>query len=134
MSKPVLLLLLLWPLPALAQSVVTVSPQHCVWRFGDNPAWAAPNLDENGWQPSGQWKLPVEEPHLWARCHADFGALRGTAHPAIQISLDGAYQLFVNGGLVGGAGNVHTGFYSMNTIRQYALSAAALQTQPVSSP
>ena len=71
------------------------------------------------------------EPHLWARCHADFGALRGTAHPAIQISLIGAYQLFVDGVLVGSAGNVRTGFYSMNTIRQYPLTAAVLTAQPV---
>ncbi len=56
-----------------AQSLVSVSPQQCVWRAGDNPAWAAPNLDETGWQPSAQWKLPLEEPHLWARCHADLG-------------------------------------------------------------
>jgi hypothetical protein len=130
MSKRVLLFLLLWPLTAFAQSIVTISPQQCVWRAGDDPAWAAPNLDEAGWQPSSQWKLPLEEPHLWARCHADLGSLRGTEHPAIQISLDGAYQLFVYGMRIGGAGNVHSGFYSMNTIRQYPVPAAALQTQP----
>jgi phosphoserine phosphatase RsbU/P len=112
-----------------AQSLVSVSPKQCVWRAGDNPAWAAPGLDETGWQPSSQWKLPLEEPHLWARCHADLGALRGTAHPAIQISLDGAYQLFVNGALVGSAGNICTGFYSMNTIRQYSLPPVALESQ-----
>ena len=129
MSKPVLLLLLLWPLPAFGQSIVTVSPQHCVWRFGDNPAWFAPNLNETGWQPSAQWKLPVEEPHLWARCHADLSSLRGTVHPAIQISLEGAYQLFVNGVRVGEAGNVRTGFYRMNTIRQYPLPPGELRFQ-----
>jgi sigma-B regulation protein RsbU (phosphoserine phosphatase) len=97
---------------------------------GDNPAWAAPGLGETGWQHSAQWKLPLEEPHLWARCHADLSSLRGTAHPAVQISLDGAYQLFVNGVRVGEAGNVHTGFYSLNTIRQYPMPATALETQP----
>ena len=25
-----------------AQTVLTVSPQQCVWRAGDNPTWAAP--------------------------------------------------------------------------------------------
>ena len=39
-----------------AQTIVTVSPQQCVWRAGDNPAWAAPNLDETGWQPYTHWK------------------------------------------------------------------------------
>jgi hypothetical protein len=33
------------PLPA--QSVVTITPQQCVWHAGDNPAWAAPTLDES---------------------------------------------------------------------------------------
>jgi phosphoserine phosphatase RsbU/P len=130
MYRPVWLFLLLWPVVAFGQSIITISPQQCVWRAGDNPAWSATTLDETGWQPSAQWKLPLEEPHLWARCHADLGALRGTAHSAIQISLDGAYQLFVNGVSVGGAGNMRTGFYSMDTIRQYPLPAAALQTQP----
>ncbi|HUX44989.1 MAG TPA: PP2C family protein-serine/threonine phosphatase [Terracidiphilus sp.] len=113
-----------------AQSLVSVSTQQCVWRAGDNPAWAAPNLNKTGWQSSAQWKLPLAEPHLWARCRADLGSLLGTAHPAIQISLAGAYQLFVNGVRIGGAGNIRTGFYSMDTIRQYPLPAAALQSQP----
>ena len=59
MSKPVLLLLLLWPVTAFGQSIIIISPQQCVWRAGDNPAWAASTLDETGWQPSTQWKLPV---------------------------------------------------------------------------
>jgi len=130
MPKRLLLFLLLWPLSSFGQSTVKVSPQQCVWRSGDDPSWAALNLDEAGWQPSAQWKLPFEEPHLWVRCHADLGSLRGTAHPAIQISLAGAYQLFVNGVRLGGAGDVNTGFYSLNTIRQYPLPPAALQTQP----
>ena len=130
MSKRVWLFLLLWPVTAFAQSIVTISPQQCVWRAGDNPAWSATTLDESGWQASAQWKLPLEKSHLWARCHADLSSLRGTAHPAILISLDGAYQLFVNGAPIGGAGDIRTGFFSMNTIRQYPLPLAALQTQP----
>jgi sigma-B regulation protein RsbU (phosphoserine phosphatase) len=138
MSRLVLFSVLLWPLTTFGQSMVTVSPQQCVWRAGDNPAWSATTLDESGWQPSAQWKLPFEEPHLWARCHADLRLLRGTAHPAIQISLggtyqprpDGAYQLFVNGVRIGGAGDMRTGFVSMNSIRQYPLPAAFLQSGP----
>ena len=113
-----------------AQSIIAITPQQCVWRAGDDPAWAALNLDETGWGPFSQWKTPVVEPHLWARCHADLGALRGTAHPAMQVRIVGAYQLFVNGARIGGAGNVETGFYSMNTIREYPLSEVALQSQP----
>jgi hypothetical protein len=131
MPGRLLLFSLFWPLTAFSQSTIAISPQQCVWRAGDDPAWAAPNLDETGWHPSSQWKLPLEEPHLWARCHADLHSLRGAAHPAIQISLAGAYLLFVNGLLVGGAGNVNTGFYSLNTIGQFPLPPAALQTQPI---
>ncbi len=28
-----------------AQSIIAITPQQCVWRAGDNPAWAASNLD-----------------------------------------------------------------------------------------
>jgi phosphoserine phosphatase RsbU/P len=130
MPKLILLFLFPWPVAAFGQSIITISPQQCVWRAGDNPAWAAQNLDQTDWQPFSQWKIPVLQPHLWARCHADLGALRGTAHPAIQVTLQAADELFVNGVRVGGAGNMRTGFYSMNTIRQYPLPAAALLTQP----
>ena len=130
MPKLILLLLLPWPVAAFGQSIITISPQQCVWRAGENPAWAAPGLNESGWQPFSQWKIPVLEPHLWARCPADLGALRGTAHPAIQVTLQAAYELFVNGVRIGGAGNMRTGFYGMDTIRQYPLPAAALLTQP----
>jgi hypothetical protein len=51
------LLLLLIPTALSAQSIQTISPQQCVWRAGDNPAWAAPNLDDSGWQSYAQWRL-----------------------------------------------------------------------------
>jgi len=54
MRKLALLLVLLSPLAALGQGIIAVSPRQCVWRAGDNPAWAAPNLDESGWQPRAQ--------------------------------------------------------------------------------
>ena len=64
-----------------AQSVLTIPPQQCVWRAGDDPAWAAPNLDESGWQPYTQWKLSADQPHYWVRCHADLAGLREPAAP-----------------------------------------------------
>ena len=47
MSKLVLLFLLLWPVAAFGQSIITISPQQCVWRAGDNPAWAASESRRN---------------------------------------------------------------------------------------
>jgi len=106
--------------------IISIPLQQCVWRAGDNPAWAAPNLDETGWQPYAQWKLNPDQPRIWVRCHADLSVLRGMRHPAMQISLYAAYQLYVDGALIGRAGNLRSGNFSMNTIRSFALPAAAL--------
>ena len=108
-SRPALtsvaLLTLAFPVALPAQSIQTISPQQCVWRIGDNPAWATPTLDETGWEPYTQWKLNPDQPRIWVRCHADLSALRGTAHPALQVSLPAAYELYGNGQPIGGAGN-----------------------------
>jgi hypothetical protein len=53
------LLLLLVPLALPAQSIMEVSPQQCVWREGDNPAWAAPTFTDSAWQPYTQWKVII---------------------------------------------------------------------------
>ena len=92
-----------------------------MWRAGDNPAWAAPHLNESDWQPYTQWKLSPADGHIWVRCHADLSALRSMAHPAIQVSLFGAYRLFVNGEPLGGAGNLRSGNFSMNIVRSLPL-------------
>src|ERR1700683_1678306 len=69
--------------PAIAQSLVTISPDQCVWHAGDHPAGAAPNRDETGWQSFARLKLmdqlhfwQSDQPHFWARCHADLSSLR----------------------------------------------------------
>jgi Stage II sporulation protein E (SpoIIE) len=110
--------------------IVSISSQQCVWHPGDNPAWAAPNLDESGWQPYTEWKLNPDQPHYWVRCHADLSALRGTAHPAVQVSLAAAYQLYANGEEVGAAGNLRSGNFSMNTIRSYPLPERLIGSEP----
>jgi hypothetical protein len=38
MRKTVLILACLFPAALAAQSVVTIPPQQCVWRAGDDPA------------------------------------------------------------------------------------------------
>ena len=117
LHAPILLLALV-PFPLAAQSIVTVSPQQCVWRAGDDPAWAAPNLDESAWKPYAGWKLNPDQPHYWVRCHADLSPLQGLAHPAIQVTLYAAYQLYLDGAPMGEAGDLRSGNYSMNSIRE----------------
>jgi hypothetical protein len=117
------------PAALAAQSIVTVPPQQCVWRAGDDPSWAAPNLDDSGWPSYTQWRQP-DQPRYWVRCHADPGALRNTAHPAIQVTLYAAYQLYLDGALIGEAGNLRSGNYSMNSIRRFPAPASHLLAQP----
>lgn len=114
-----------------AQSVVTVSPRQCVWRAGDDPAWAAPNLDESGWQPYASWNLNPEEPRYWVRCYADLSSLRGVERPAIQVNVPAAYRVYVNGKLAGGAGDFRSGNFSMNVIRSFPLPESVLASAPV---
>ncbi len=117
--------------PALpAQSVITIPPQQCVWRAGDNPAWAATNLDESGWQPYTQWRPQSDQARMWIRCHTDLGALRSDSNPALQVSIYAAYTLYLDGNQIGGAGNLRSGYFSMNVIRTYPLSSALIQGQP----
>jgi hypothetical protein len=130
MRKTVLILTCLFPSALAAQSVVTVPPQQCVWHAGDNPSWAAPNLDESGWQPYAQWKLSPDQPHYWVRCHADLSPLQGLAHPAIQVTLYAAYQLYLNGAPIGEAGNLRSGNYNLNSIQRFPAPASYALTQP----
>jgi hypothetical protein len=127
MRKLLLFLLIaatvLTPVALVAQSIVTVPPQQCLWHSGDDPSWAAPNLGETGWRPFPVKKLQSGDVRLWLRCHADLSSLRGLPHPAVQVNFPDAYQLFINGQPLGGAGDLHTGSFSMDSIRSFPLSA-----------
>jgi hypothetical protein len=124
------LLLLFSPAMVWAQAVITVAPQHCVWRAGDDLAWSAAGLDESGWRPYAQWEAKPEEPRYWVRCHADLSTLRGAQQPAIQVNLPATYQLYVNGRQIGGAGDLRSGNISMNTIRLFPLPESVPASQP----
>lgn len=113
-----------------AQPMITISPRQCVWRAGDDSAWAAPNLDESGWQPYAGWKLNPKEPRYWVRCHADLNALKGTENAAIQVNVPAAYRLYVNGKQIGGAGDLRSGNFSMDVIRSFPLPESVLGSGP----
>ncbi len=105
--------------------IITISPQQCVWHAGDNPGWAAPGLDESGWQPYSLWKPSREQPRLWIRCHANLAALPALPEPAIQVAFPGAYALFVNGQQVGLSGDLGTGAAETDVIRSWRIPSAA---------
>ena len=121
------LLLLLAPIAGFGQSLLTIAPEDCVWRAGDDPSgalhWAAPGLDESAWHPYPKWKLNPNEPRIWIRCHVDLLPLHATARPALELSLSAAYELFVNGSLAGTFGDMQTGNFTADLVRTFPLAA-----------
>ncbi len=121
MCKLALLLLILSPLAAFGEVIVEVPAQQCVWHAGDDLRWAAPNLDESSWRPYAQLNLQPGDAHAWVRCHGDLSFLRGVVHPAIQVTLVAAYQVFINGKPMGASGDLRSGQFRVNTIRSFPL-------------
>jgi hypothetical protein len=117
MRRLVVALLLLAPPAAFGQSLITISPQQCVWRAGDDPSWAAPSLDESRWKPFTAFSLSETQPHFWIRCDLDQSSLRNLDHPAVQIRVSAAYEVFLNGVSIARIGNLKSGNFSMSTIR-----------------
>jgi serine phosphatase RsbU (regulator of sigma subunit) len=93
------LLVLFMALPcALSAQFTQVPDSQCVYRLGDNPAWAAPNVDPTGWKPYTDYRETGDAWVLWVRCRASFDA-SGIQHPVVIASSDGPEQrdLFVDG-------------------------------------
>ena len=124
MRKLALLLMLFSPLAASGQSMVSIPPQQCVWRAGDNPAWAAPNLDDSGWQPYSSWKLDPSESRIWVRCHMEPTAFSDLDRPALEVRMLSAYEVFLSGVSIGRNGDLHSGSFSMDSIRIFPFSPA----------
>jgi hypothetical protein len=113
------LLLLLLTSAVRAQSMLAISPRQCVWRSGDDPVWATPDLDESAWQPYTDWRLNPNQPRLWVRCHLGPIAATEFDRPSVQIRLSAAYQLFMNGTPIGHNGDLRRGFFSMDFIQVF---------------
>ena len=111
---------------ARAASLQTISPNQCVWRAGDDPAWAAVALDETGWKPLSSWQINADQPSMWIRCRADLVALHQASQPALQIKSWGAYQLFLNGKLAANFGNLRNGQGTMSPEQTFSVAASDL--------
>lgn len=99
---------------ATPSGILSLSSSQCVWRTGDNPAWAAPELDEAGWQPYTAWRLDGSSPHIWVRCHTNLRQLAGVAYPALQVENGRAFQAYLNGRPIGSSGDLSGGWYTNN--------------------
>ena len=126
MPKLALLFALALPLAASAQGIVTVSPQQCVWRTGDDGNWAAASLDESGWLPYSGFTLNSSQPRFWIRCHLDPSTFSGLEHPAVQVRFFGAYEVFVNSASIARNGDLASGHFHVNSIRVFPVPRTVL--------
>lgn len=93
------LLVLLLALPCgLSAQFSQIPDSQCVYRLGDNPAWAAPNVDPTGWKPYSDYRETGDAWVLWVRCRASFDA-SGIQQPVVIAGRDGPMQsdLFIDG-------------------------------------
>ncbi len=127
-----LLLLLLLPWPLAAQTALSIAPQQCVWKQGDDMRWAAPDLDESDWQPVTTWSaLATPTPYFWLRCRFDPGRLAAAVNPQLQVSGDLSWQVFANGRQIGVSGNIVTGAHTVGLVIDYSAPEFSQRTLPV---
>ena len=105
-----------------AQSLQSITPQQCVWHPGDDPGWASSTLDERDWLPWSERSVGSRETQIWIRCHADLSPIRDARTPTLQITLYAAYEVYLNGHIIGSVGNLKSGGFTMNIIRDWPFS------------
>lgn len=83
---------------ALCAQMVQISPDQCVYRLGDNPAWAAANIDPGGWKPYTGYRMTGDTYAVWVRCTFSLET-KSMRHPAVSVGSYGPedIQLFVDG-------------------------------------
>ena len=130
MRKTFALLALLFPATLLAQSGLVIAPQNCVWHAGDDPRWSAPQLDETGWLPFANNQIASRPAQFWLRCHIGLGGLASVQQPEVQVGLYAAYQLYLDGTLLGTAGNIGNGNITLDATRSYLIPPSMIHAQP----
>ena len=115
-----------------AQSALSIAPQHCAWKQGDDIRWAAPDLDETGWQPVTSW-LPyaTPTPYFWLRCRLDPRQLSPAVNPELQVSGDLAWQVFANGRPIGASGSIVTGAHTVGLVEDYSAAEFSQHSLPL---
>lgn len=119
-------------LPVLAQAAFSVDPTACVYREGDDPRWAAANLDESDWLPLATWPaVATPTPYYWLRCRFQPAQLAPNVEPALQITGDQAYEIYIDGQPAGSFGNLSTGAHTVGLVRDYMSPALNRRNRPV---
>jgi hypothetical protein len=83
---------------ALSAQTTSVPFNRCVYRLGDNPTWAAADVDPSGWIPYTEYRMTGGAYVLWVRCTVAFDVL-GIQHPVLMETSGGPEQveLFIDG-------------------------------------
>jgi len=83
---------------ALSAQLTQVPFDQCVYRLGDNPAWAAANVDPAGWKPYSDFRMTGNAYAVWVRCRTTFDT-NGIQHPVLAVGTDGfdRSDVFVDG-------------------------------------
>ncbi len=83
---------------ALFAQLTQVPFDQCVYRLGDNPAWAAANVDPSGWKPYTEFSETGDAYAVWVRCRATFDT-HGIQQPVLAVGTDGfdRADIFVDG-------------------------------------
>ena len=95
---------------------VATAPLDGQWQFhtGDDPGWAAPDLDDSSWEPISADKSWGAQSHFgytgyaWYRRHITFAPVPGAGMDlAIFVPpVNDAYELYWNGNLIGQGGRL----------------------------
>ena len=126
-------LLLAIPLVAPAQTVhsyIDIQAQQCVWRAGDDAAWASPDLDDSSWTPFSRRDAPTHGLRIWMRCHVSLAQFQSLPGPAIQVETRSSYELYFNGRLIGASGSLRTGNFNENAILTYPVPGGFSGSSP----
>ena len=119
-------LLMVFDTALCAQSIIRVNPYNCDFRAGDDPTWAAPQLEESAWYPYKSWELNPDQARIWVRCSVDLSELRNVHVPAIQITTSAASEVFVDGRRIGGSGNMRNGLFTYDIIHSWPIRTVDL--------
>jgi hypothetical protein len=115
-----------------AQTALAVDATGCVYREGDDRVWAAAELDEAGWTPLAEWPgLATRTPDYWLRCRFEPGKLNPSIEPALQVTGDLSYEVYVDGSLAGRFGNLETGDHTTGDFGVFHHPAFSRRSGPV---
>ena len=109
------------------ETILELKPEECVYRVGDDLAWAQPDFDDRDWaktppQLDEPWKSPLQ----WARCRVDLRRLENRQDLAIRIGGGFAWDLYVNGEKQGSFGDLQNGQFTTDFQMQIRHLSASL--------